>query len=173
MTFSKIFSIHCAHKSGMKLEFQSNVFDDVRNQLVSAHCTVTSIVFLWKARGVPDVSDVPRSKFGKFFDYNFVCNSLSISRINSAISFFMEGGGVGLNSVINDTIFFLLDCTGLWFSHHGSDPDVWTHFGRTFQSCRFLGAAGQFPDYHFSSCLLCTGSNRRCCSGSHALKRVS
>ena len=86
---------------------------------------------------------------------------------------FFWRGDVGLNSVINDTIFFLLDCTGLWFSHHGSDPDVWTHFGRTFQSCRFLGAAGQFPDYHFSSCLLCTGSNRRCCSGSHALKRVS
>ena len=31
-------------KSTWKLEFQSNVFDDVRNRFVSAHCIVTSIV---------------------------------------------------------------------------------------------------------------------------------
>ena len=28
----------------MRREFQSNIFDDVRNKLVSAHCTVTSNV---------------------------------------------------------------------------------------------------------------------------------
>ena len=31
-------------RSGLKGEFQSYVFDDVRNKLVSAHCTVTSNV---------------------------------------------------------------------------------------------------------------------------------
>ena len=29
----------------MKREFKSNVFDDIRNKLVSAYCTVTSNVF--------------------------------------------------------------------------------------------------------------------------------
>ena len=43
-----IFSVHCVKevdwKSTLKLEFQSYVFDDLRNKLVSAHCTVTSNV---------------------------------------------------------------------------------------------------------------------------------
>ena len=38
---AKFFSIHCVNTSRLKLSFQSNVFDDVRNKLVSAHCPVT------------------------------------------------------------------------------------------------------------------------------------
>ena len=34
---AKFFSIHCVNKSGLKLNFQSNVFDDIRNTL---HCDV-------------------------------------------------------------------------------------------------------------------------------------
>ena len=37
-------SIHCVNTSGLKREFQSNVFDDVRNKVVSVHFTVTSNV---------------------------------------------------------------------------------------------------------------------------------
>ena len=29
---------------GLKFEFQSNIFNDVRNVLVSAHCTATLII---------------------------------------------------------------------------------------------------------------------------------
>ena len=43
---AKFFSIHCVNTSGLKLKFQSNVFDDVRNKLISAHCTVTSNVLI-------------------------------------------------------------------------------------------------------------------------------
>ena len=49
--FKSLSSIHCVNTSGLKVwnstlkrEFQSNVFDDVRNKLVSAHCPVTSNV---------------------------------------------------------------------------------------------------------------------------------
>ena len=42
------FSFHCVNTSGLKLNFdkgiQSYVFEDVRNKLVTAHCTVTSNV---------------------------------------------------------------------------------------------------------------------------------
>ena len=41
---AKFFSIHCVNTSGLKLNFQSNVFDNVHNKLVSAHCTDTSNV---------------------------------------------------------------------------------------------------------------------------------
>ena len=41
---AKFFSIHCVNTSGLKLNFQSYVFDNVRNKLVSANCTATSNV---------------------------------------------------------------------------------------------------------------------------------
>ena len=41
---ANFFSIHCVNTNGLKLNFQSSVFDDVRNKLFSAHCTVTSNV---------------------------------------------------------------------------------------------------------------------------------
>ena len=45
---SKCFSIHCVNTRELKLnlKFQSNVFEDVHNKLVSAHCTVTSNVLI-------------------------------------------------------------------------------------------------------------------------------
>ena len=45
---AKCFFFQCINTSGLKInfekEFQSNVFEDVRNKLISAHCTVTSNV---------------------------------------------------------------------------------------------------------------------------------
>ena len=45
---AKCFYIHCVNTSGLKLNFEKGIsiqcFDNVRNKLVSAHCTVTSNV---------------------------------------------------------------------------------------------------------------------------------
>ena len=41
---AKFFSVLCVNTSRLKLNFEKDDFDDVRNKLVSAHCTVTSNV---------------------------------------------------------------------------------------------------------------------------------
>ena len=54
-----IFSVHCVKevdwKSTLKSEFQSYVFDDVRKKLVSAHCIVMSMFWLWQMKITKDI----------------------------------------------------------------------------------------------------------------------